>query len=406
MNTTTPTMPSAKQPTTMTSTPTPASLMGSSLMVEVEKKDLLNLLGKTQNIVEKRNTMPVLINVLLEAKDGVLKVFATDLEVSLTDQVPTLKEKAGKVAVSAKSLFEIVKELDDGPVTLTKRDNNWLEIKQRKSVFNLVGIAADEYPVFPSYATEDFMTVASSVFADMIEKTIYSVSNDETRYYLNGVFFERVQKDGKNSFRMVATDGFRLSIVDREMPLSKEQSQSAFPATGVIIPRKGLFEIRKMLETIEGDFDLAVEGSQLVVRRGSTVLMVRLIEGKFPSYQQFIPQSVPNRVQIPRETLLSCLKRVSLLSNQKYKGVTLALTNGRLEITSNNPELGDAKEEIEIDYKGAELKIGFNARYMLDVLNSFDDEGVDLHLNDQLSPGLMRPHNDQSYTCVVMPMRI
>ena len=380
------------------------------MQIEVEKKDLLSLLGKTQNIVEKRNTMPVLVNVLLEAKDGLLKVFATDLEVSLTDQVPTLKEKAGKVAVSAKSLFEIIKELEDGPVTLTKRDNNWLEIKQRKSVFNLVGIAAEEYPVFPSYATKDFMTINSSVFADMIEKTIYSVSNDETRYYLNGVFFERINKDNVSTFRMVATDGFRLSIVDREMKLSEPQRQSAFPATGVIIPRKGLFEIRKMLETIEGDFDLAVEGSQLVVRRGSTVLMVRLIEGKFPSYQQFIPQSVPNRVQVPRDALLSCLKRVSLLSNQKYKGITLALTGGsaggRMEITSNNPELGDAKEEIEVEYKGGDIKIGFNARYMLDVLNSFDDEGVDLHLNDQLSPGLMRPQHDQAYTCVVMPIRI
>ena len=380
------------------------------MQIEVEKKDLLSLLGKTQNIVEKRNTMPVLVNVLLEAKDGLLKVFATDLEVSLTDQVPTLKEKAGKVAVSAKSLFEIIKELEDGPVTLTKRDNNWLEIKQRKSVFNLVGIAAEEYPVSPSYATKDFMTINSSVFADMIENTIYSVSNDETRYYLNGVFFERINKDNVSTFRMVATDGFRLSIVDREMKLSEPQRQSAFPATGVIIPRKGLFEIRKMLETIEGDFDLAVEGSQLVVRRGSTVLMVRLIEGKFPSYQQFIPQSVPNRVQVPRDALLSCLKRVSLLSNQKYKGITLALTGGsaggRMEITSNNPELGDAKEEIEVEYKGGDIKIGFNARYMLDVLNSFDDEGVDLHLNDQLSPGLMRPQHDQAYTCVVMPMRI
>ncbi len=386
------------------------------MMIELEKKDLLNLLGKTQNIVEKRNTMPVLINVLLEAKDGLLKVFATDLEVSLTDQVPTLKEKAGKVAVSAKSLFEIVKELDEGPVTLTKKDNNWLEIKQRKSVFNIVGIAAEEYPVFPSYATKDFMTIGASLFADMIEKTIYSVSNDETRYYLNGVFFERingdatkVDKDGKGGgtvFRMVATDGFRLSVVDREIKLSETQKQAAFPAAGVIIPRKGLFEIRKMLETVEGDFDLAVEGSQLVVRRGSTVLMVRLIEGKFPSYQQFIPQSVPNRVQVPRDVLLSCLKRVSLLSNQKYKGITLALTGGRMEITSNNPELGDAKEEIEVEYKGTDIKIGFNARYMLDVLNSFDDDGVDLHLNDQLSPGLMRPRNDQSYTCVVMPMRI
>lgn len=372
------------------------------MMIEVEKRDLLNLLAKTQNIVEKRNTMPVLVNVLLQAGEGLLKVFATDLEVSLTDQVPTLKEKAGKVAVSAKSLFEIIKELDDAPVTLTKKDNNWLEIKQRRSVFNLVGIAAEEYPVFPSYSTKDFMKISAKTFADMIEKTIYSVSNDETRYYLNGVFFERLQKDGKASFRMVATDGFRLSVVDRQI----EESKAAFPNSGVIIPRKGLFEIRKLLETSAGDFELAIEGSQLVVRLGSSVLMVRLIEGKFPNYNHFIPQNLNSHATVSRSALLSSLKRVSLLSNQKYKGVTLALTNGKLEITSNNPELGDAKEEIEIDYKGGEIKIGFNARYVLDVLGSFEDDGVDLSLNDQLSPGMLRPMNDKSYTCVVMPMRI
>jgi DNA polymerase III subunit beta len=364
------------------------------MMVEVEKKDFMSLLGKTQNIVEKRNTMPILVNVLLEADQGRLKVFATDLEVSLTDEIPVIREKKGRVAVNAKNLFDIIKELGEAPITLTKKDNNWLEIKQAKSVFNIVGISAEEYPVFPSYSTKDFLK--------MIEKTIYSVSNDETRYHLNGVYFEKQAGSGKNTYRMVATDGHRLSMVDRLV----EIKGGGIPANGVIIPRKGLFEIKKLLDTVGGDFEMAVEGSQLIVRHGSTVLMVRLIEGKYPNYQQLIPQKLTNHALVHRETLLSSLKRVSLLSNQKYKGVTLTLTPGRLEITSNNPELGDAKEEIEIRYKGAELKIGFNARYMLDVLNSFDDDEVDIELNDQLSPGLMRPHNDASYTCVVMPMRI
>jgi DNA polymerase-3 subunit beta len=372
------------------------------MMIEMEKKDFVSLLGKTQNIVEKRNTMPILVNVLLEVNGEKLKVFATDLEVSLTDEVPVLRSKPGKVAVNAKNLFDIVKELAEAPITLTKKENNWLEIKQNKSVFNIVGISAEEYPVFPSYSTKDFLKIDAAILSDMIEKTIYSVSNDETRYHLNGVFFEKQKTPGKDTFRMVATDGHRLSLVDREV----EMKGTPLVAQGVIIPRKGLFEIKKLLDSVGGEFEMAVEGSQLIVRHDSTVLMVRLIEGKYPNYQQLIPQKLPNTALVHRETLLACLKRVSLLSNQKYKGVTLALSPGKLEISSNNPELGDAKEEIEIRYKGGEIKIGFNARYMLDVLNSFDDDEVDLELNDQLSPGLMRPHNDASYTCVVMPMRI
>ena len=372
------------------------------MMIEVEKKDLISLLSKTQNIVEKRNTMPILVNVLLEADAGKLRVFATDLEVSLTDEIPVLKQVKGRVAVSAKNLFDIVKELSESPIQLTRKDNHWLEIRQNKSVFNIVGISAEEYPVFPSYSTKEFLKIDASVLSDMIEKTIYSVSSDETRYHLNGVYFERQGVVGKEVYRMVATDGHRLSLVDREV----EAKGAGMPAHGVIIPRKGLFEIKKLLDAVGGEFEMAVEGSQLIVRHESTVLMVRLIEGKYPNYQQLIPQKLTNHAMVNRETLLASLKRVSLLSNQKYKGVTLSLYPGRMEISSNNPELGDAKEEIEIRYNGAEIKIGFNARYMLDVLNSFDDDEVDIELNDQLSPGLMRPHNDASYTCVVMPMRI
>lgn len=372
------------------------------MMVEVEKKDLISLLSKTQNIVEKRNTMPILINVLLENDGKALKVFATDLEVSLTDEIPVLRAQKGKVAVNTKNLFDIIKELGEAPISLTKKENNWLEIRQNKSIFNIVGISAEEYPVFPSFTTKDFLKVEAAVLSDMIEKTIYSVSNDDTRYHLNGVFFERHAGTGKETYRMVATDGHRLSLVDR----GAEFRGVGLPNAGVIIPRKGLVEIKKILDAVGGEFEMAIEGSQLIVRHGSTVLMVRLIEGKYPNYQQLIPQKLLNHALVHRETLLSSLKRVSLLSNQKYKGVTLTLSQGRMEITSNNPELGDAKEEFEIRYKGADIKIGFNAKYMLDVLNSFDDDEVDLELNDQLSPGIMRPHNDASYTCVVMPMRI
>ncbi|GIL17188.1 MAG: DNA polymerase III subunit beta [Oligoflexia bacterium] len=368
------------------------------MKIEIEKKDLMSLIGKTQNIVEKRNTMPVLVNILLEANEDQLKVFATDLEVSLTDSAPIKNLQPGKVAVSAKNLFEIIKELSDGPIQLIKKENNWLEIKQGKYQSKIVGISAEEYPIFPTYSGQGFIKIQADVLKDMIDKTIYSVSNDETRYHLNGVYFE--QKDDQG-YIMVATDGHRLSLISRKIPSSK-----AITKQGVIIPRKGLFEIKKLLEVLGGEFDLAIDGSQLIVRHGSTTLMVRLIEGKYPNYSQFIPQKLNQKIIINKEAFLTSLKRVSLLANHKSKAVTLSLTNGKMEIASNNPELGDAKEEIEVGYTGKDMKIGFNAKYIQDILGAISADEVDFEINDQLSPGLVRPHNDSTYTCVVMPMRI
>jgi DNA polymerase-3 subunit beta len=369
------------------------------MKLEIEKSELMNLIGRTQNIVEKRNTMPVLVNILLEADQNQLKVFATDLEVSLTDIVKCKVSQPGKVAVSAKSLFEIAKELSEGSINLTKKENNWLEIKQGKYHSKIVGISAEEYPIFPTYSGNGFIKIESEELKDMIDKTIYSVSNDETRYHLNGVYFEQ---KGELGYTMVATDGHRLSLVTKKLLSSKMISQGQ----GVIIPRKGLHEIKKLLEGLGGVFEIAIEGSQLIVRSNSTTLMIRLIEGKYPNYQQFIPQKLMQKVKINRESFLTSLKRVSLLANHKSKAVTLSLSSGKMEIASNNPEMGDAKEEIDVDYSGKDLKIGFNAKYITDVLSAIHSEEVDFEMNDQLSPGIMKPHNDSNYTCVVMPMRI
>ncbi|MGE0763227.1 MAG: DNA polymerase III subunit beta [Bdellovibrionales bacterium] len=376
------------------------------MKIKIDKQDFVDLIGRAQNIVEKRNTMPVLVNVLLDAQGDFLQVFATDLEVSLTDQMPAEIIQPGKVVVNARSLFDIIKELPEGQVQLEKKENNWLRITQNKALFNIVGISPDEYPVFPTFSTKDFVVVETEMLREMIEKTIYSVSTDETRYHLNGVFFEKqMDKDGV-SYRMVATDGHRLSLIDRKTKGDMSASIGKSPTQGVIIPRKGLHELRKLLDNAGETVDMAIEGSQLIVRSSSAVLMVRLIEGKYPNYQQLIPQNLRENLLVNRAMLLSSLKRVSLLSNAKSRGVTLNLSKGKMEITSNNPELGDAKEEIEVDYTGRDMKIGFNARYILEVLTSMNEDLVQIEFNDQLSPGLVRPHKDKSYTCVVMPMRI
>ena len=366
----------------------------------LEKQSLLSLLSKVQSIVEKRNTMPILVNVLIEADKDSLKLFATNLEVSIVSSFKAKITTPGKAVINAKNLFDIVKELGPDVIEIEKQKNEWLKITQGKSVFNIVGIKPEEFPVFPSISSESYIELDAELFKDMIEKTIFCVSHDETRYHLNGVFLE---KTSDNGLRMVATDGHRLSLITRN---SDDNVDLDNINNGVIIPRKGLHEIKKLLEGAEGTFKLTIEGAQLVVDYAGTLLMIRLIEGKYPNYKQLIPQKLQKDIRIRKELLQSSLKRVSLLSNQKSKGVTLAFSNNKMEITSNNPDLGDAREELDIAYSGDAFKIGFNAKYILDVLSSIKDEEVKLELKDQLSPGLMKPTNDSEYTCVIMPMRI
>lgn len=369
---------------------------------KVHKTLLTEILARAHNIVEKKNTMPVLVNVMLEASEGSLKVFATDLEVSLIDNVEVECEQPGAIGLNAKHAFEIIKEFNENWVELERKENYWLEIRQNKSIFNIVGLNPDEYPIFPAVTTRNFIPISVSLLREMIEKTIYSVSNDATRYHLNGVYFEQFIKDQRWYYRMVATDGHRLSLVDREI----ENMNRNHSTEGVIVPRKGLYEIRKLLEGVTGELELAIEGSQLIFKKNATVLMVRLIEGRYPNYQQFIPQNVNQYILLDKEALQGCLRRVSLLSNQKSKAVTFTLCSGRLEITSSNPELGNAKEELEVSYAGKEIKVGLNARYILDILNSIEDKEIEFGLSDNKLPSLLRPNKDGSHTCVVMPMRI
>ncbi|MBK9293695.1 MAG: DNA polymerase III subunit beta [Oligoflexia bacterium] len=372
---------------------------------KIDKNDFLKLLQKTQNIIEKRNTMPMLSNALLSAEKGKLKIYATDLEISIKDECDAEVENPGKVAVNAKNLFDLVKELSDGVVDVFKKPNHWLEIRSKKALFNLVGVAPEEFPAFPEIDVKEFAKVQSAVLQDMIEKTIYSVSHDETRYHLNGVFFEKINnKEKETKFRMVATDGHRLSLIDKKLELSLGAKQEA--PSGVIIPKKGLYELKKLIENGQDTIQMGLEGSHLVVKKDSTTLYIRLIDGKYPNYQQLIPAKLARTVGVSKEQLLSSLRRVSLLSNQKSKGITMSINKNTMEIYSNNPELGDAKEELEIKYEGDAFKIAFNAKYLMDILNNIHEEDVDIHLNDQLSPGIVRPSSDSTYTCVVMPMRI
>ena len=374
------------------------------MKLTISKNELQRGLSRIQSIVEKRNSMPILANVLLEASGkgdaGSLRLAATDLEVGIQGQYEAKIKKEGGLTVSARKFFEIVRELPDEPVELEATKNSFLSIRCARVNFTLAGTAAEEYPTLPSFAPEKTVPVQAAVLATMIERTMYSASLDETRYNLNGVHLEVLEDSGK--IRMVATDGHRLASVDRNLG---EVTDGLLG--GVIIPRKGLAELKRLVDEDDADeIELAFEGNSGLAKKGSVALVMRLIEGEFPNYSQVVPKNVTRRVTIPAEDLAHALRRVALLSSERSRAIKFELGDHKLSISSNNPDLGEASEELDVDYDGEALSIGFNARYLLDVLGALRAKEVTLGFQDDLSPAEIIPTDDPETLAVVMPMRI
>ena len=370
----------------------------------IAKPEFQRGLARIQTIVEKRTTMPILSNVLLEAKSSrgasQLDLAATDLEVGIRSTHPCEVAKAGGVTVSAKKLFEIVRELPEEPIRVEVSDNAYLTLRCARAEFSLAGTTAEEYPTLPAIAPERTVTVQAAVLGDMIERTMYAASSDETRYNLNGVFFERLPDSGK--LRMVATDGHRLARVDRTLGTQLEGLER-----GVIIPRKGLAELKRLVDEEEADeVELGFEGNSGLARRGGVTLVMRLIDGEFPNYRQVIPADTQHHLVLPAEPLQHALRRVSLMSAERSRAIKFELAEGRLSLSSNSPDVGEAREELDVDYAGTPLAIAFNARYLIDAVSASGGKEVRISLRDALSPALLAPTDDDDALAVVMPMRL
>jgi DNA polymerase-3 subunit beta len=365
---------------------------------KVNRGELLHTLYWTQSIVERRNTMPILANALIEAQKNAIRITATDLEVGVRGEVEGEVVKEGTVTVNAKKLYEIIREVPNEQVQVKRLENEWVEIRSGKSVFKIVGMEAREFPQFPKLDRKGLSAAPATTIRGMIERTIFSVSTDETRYSLNGVFVE--QGEG-GKVKMVATDGHRLAFEEREIG-------SLGLTKGVILPRKGLAELKKLLESGEdGAVSIGFRENMGLVIRDKVELFMRLIDGDFPDYTKVIPKGNPNIARIDHDELLQALRRVSILSNERYKGIKMEFSSGKILLSANNPDLGEAIEEVEADYKGKPISIGFNARYLLDVLSVLGDEGdVDIELKDELSPSIIRKSGREEYLYVLMPMRL
>ncbi|HKJ47807.1 MAG TPA: DNA polymerase III subunit beta [Christiangramia sp.] len=366
----------------------------------IEKDVFLKGLARVQGIVEKRNTIPVLSNVLLEGADGELHLTATDLEVGMQSSYPANIRKPGKITVSAKKLFEIIKELPDNEISFNAKDNCWIEVECGKAQFNIVGLSADEFPNFPQPDSAKFVSLSSSLCKEMIEKTFFAVSQDESKYNLNGIFCQ--VQEGTNQLRLVATDGHRLSMIDKEIAVSVSSELTR----GVILPRKGILELKKLAEEGDGDLQLGFMDNNAVVSKNQTVIIMRLVDGEFPDYSRVIPKNNQQTAAIAVDPFLHALRRMIILSSEKSRGVKMNFKHNLLEVSSSNPELGDAREEMDIEYQGPEIAVGFNARYLLDILQVQDQDRISMILKDNLSPGLIKPIDEDGYLAVIMPMRL
>jgi DNA polymerase III subunit beta len=361
--------------------------------LKVTKEAILDGLQRVQNVVSTRTTLPILSNVLIQASNGGLSLTTTDLDVGVRCRVEAEVSKTGSTTLPARKLFSILKEVPAAEIEIEVDDRNAASIRCGSSFYKIMGLPEEEFPRFPESGTGKGLKIEQSVLRDMLKKTAYAVSNDETRYVLNGVFMGL--KGDK--ITVVATDGRRLALMEHDMEIPKGAEAE------LILPTKAVNELERLLAD-KGDVKLSIGENQIVFELDGTTLASKLIEGTYPNFRQVIPTETKERIPLERELLLSALHRASILASEKSQSVKLNFAKNTLTITATTPEVGEAKETLSINYKGKEITIAFNPQYMMDPLRNLDADEVFIELTDELSPGVIKVNAPFLY--VLMPMRL
>jgi DNA polymerase-3 subunit beta len=363
----------------------------------VRKNDLLRELQLFQGIVERKNTIPILANVLIDANGSQVKLLATDLEVALRSTCSASVAKSGSLTLPAKKLYEIIKALPETDIRILE-DKSGVKVAADRFDSRMQTLPREDFPSLPDATGTGRVALPRNALKEMVAKTQFAITGEDTRYFLNGAKF--VMKP--DSMTLVATDGHRLALVEVEHALGvKEES-------GVILPKKTLLELGKLLLEGEGDVMFESGENHLFFEVGGRMLISRMIDGQFPAYERVIPKANDKHVEFERERLTNAVKRVALLSNERSRAVKLEIKKGKVEVTSSSSEFGEAREELPVEYAGAPLTISFNAQYVLDFLNVVESHVVMLSLKDEVSQAVMKPVGTKGYdyTYVIMPMRI
>ncbi len=359
-----------------------------------ERESLLAALQSVIGVVERRQTMPILANLLLSAEQGRLSMTATDLEVELVASAAIKSGADGRLTLPGRKLLDICRSLPEGVTLTVTQDGDRVTLKAGKSRFVLATLPAADFPVIDELAQQQALKLAQADLRRLLDKTHFSMAQQDVRYYLNGMLLET---DGK-MLRTVATDGHRLALCEMDLP-TKGGSQQ------VIIPRKGVLELQRLLGT-EGDVSITIGSNHIRAQIGDVRFTSKLIDGRFPEYGRVIPAAPPKAVVADREVLRSALQRTAILANEKYRGIRLALKKNSLTLQAHNPEQEEAEEQVEVDYQGDELEVGFNVGYLLDALAAVDGAEVEIGVTDGNSSCLVRAPGATSARYVVMPMRL
>ena len=363
----------------------------------VGKNALLKELNLLQGIVEKKSTIPILSNVLIETvNDSTISLVATDLDVSLLTECAAESVKPGSMVLQARKLFEIVRNLPDAEINFAKEDNDWVKVVCASSEFRIVGQAKEHFPSTPK-AEKAGVTIPASVLHALINRTVFAITQEESRYALNGALL----LFGEGRLQMVATDGHRLSLAASDLESSGESFK-------VIIPKKALIELAKLTAGAEEDIEMSRDENHLYFEVQSRHLTSRMLAGQFPNYDLVLPKNNDKSISLNADKITQAIKRAALMADERSHGIKIDLANGKLSITSQSADVGEAKEMIPLDYTGDSLSIGFNAQYMLDFLGVVGTDEVLFEFKDEQSPALLRPsgEGEADYKYVVMPMRL
>ena len=372
------------------------------MKLTIDRAALIRTLGHVQNVVERRNTIPILGNVLLSAEDGALKFAATDLDLEITETVSADIESGGSATAPAHTLYEIVRKLPEGAeveISMTSGDPR-LQIKAGRSQFSLPSLSPSDFPVLSAEGLSHDFKVEASELARLIDKTRFAISTEETRYYLNGIHLHAMEAEGASLLRAVATDGHRLALSETAMP----DGASGMPA--VIVPRKTVQEVRRLVDDADDEVEVSVSESKIRFQIGGATLTSKLIDGSFPDYERVIPRENDKRMTIENKVFANAVDRVATISVEKSRSIKLSLAEDALTLAVNNPESGQATEELMVTYGFDAIDIGFNARYLLDVAGQIEGDTVDILFQDSASPALVKDSADEHALYVLMPLRV
>ncbi|MFY9627362.1 MAG: DNA polymerase III subunit beta [Methylocystis sp.] len=372
------------------------------MKVTIERAALLRALGHVHRVVERRTTIPILANVLLEAGSGELLLKATDLDLEITEKAPAEASQPGATTLPAHTLYDIVRKLPEGAqVSLEETgEQGQLTLRSGRSRFNLQTLPQSDFPEVTSGEFSHKFALPPADLKRLIEKTQFAISSEETRYYLNGIYMHVAEVEGRSLLRAVATDGHRLARLELPAPAG------SVGMPGVIVPRKAVAEIQRLIEDAQADVSVELSTNKMRFAFGEALLTTKLIDGTFPDYSRVIPAGNDKRLTVERDAFRNAVDRVSTISSERGRAVKLALSEGKVILSVNNPDQGSAVEELEADYDGPPLDIGFSSRYLLDIVNQLDSDTALFLLADPGSPTLIQDRDGANALYVLMPMRV